>query len=137
MLEEALGVLERLGLIRRAPGVFAPTEDGLLWATGTDPDSPPVWLGSDLEFLVPPHAITPWERFQLERIGRCIQRDIVDRYVLEREGLESWLADHELQDALDMFRRRCLSVPLSVTETLQAWHRAATEVVLTRGVLIP
>ena len=47
------------------------------------------------------------------------------------------LADHELQDALDMFRRRCLSVPLSVTETLQAWHRAATEVVLTRGVLIP
>lgn len=136
MIRELLRVLVRLGLIVRASGVFAPTEDGQIWASGDDPPSPPVWLGSDLHALVPPHAITPWERFQLERFGRCIARDVVDRYALEREGLETWLSTHELDQALGLLERRCPSVPPSVRETLQEWHRAATAVVLTRGVIL-
>ncbi len=136
MLRELLAVLKRLGLIVRAPGVFAATAEGRLWASGTDPDAAPVWVSSDLEVLVPPNSITPWERFQLERLGRCISRDVVDRYKLERGGLEAWLATHELDAAIDLLRRRSPGLPNTVIETLTEWERSATRFVLTRGVLL-
>lgn len=136
LLRELLRLVQRVGLIRRAPGVFAATPDGRLWASGVDRPGPPVWVGSDLELLVPPDAVTPWERYQLERLGRCLSRDVVDRYKLEAEGLEAWLATHALDDALGLLRRRCPGVPPSVIDTLRQWERSATRFVLTRGVLI-
>ncbi len=128
--------LERLGLVRRAPGVFAATPDGRRWAGGQNGPTPRVWLSSDLELVVPPDAITPWERFQLERLGRCLSRDVVDRYRLERSGLEQWLATHELDEAVAFLERRCAAVPTTVLDTLRAWAYAAQRVVLTRGVLV-
>lgn len=136
MVAELLSVLKRLGLIVRAPGVFAATEEGRLWASGTDPDAAPVWVSSDLEVLVPPNSVTPWERYQLERLGRCIKRDVVDRYKLERGGLEAWLATHELEAAVELLRRRSPGLPSTVIETLTEWERSATRFVLTRGVLL-
>ncbi|MCO4745173.1 MAG: hypothetical protein KC912_10325 [Proteobacteria bacterium] len=136
MIHELLRLMDRLGLIRRAPGVFAATAAGKVWATGADPQAPPIWLGSDLEALVPPASITPWERYQLERFGRCLSRDVVDRYSLERESLEAWLATHELSEAMGLLQRRSAAVPLSVRETLTEWARNATQFVLTRGVLL-
>ena len=136
MVIEALNTLGRLGLIRRAPGVFAATPDGLLWAAGIAPDAPPVWITSDLEIVVPPNAVTPWERFQLERLGRCLARDVVDRYRLDRPGLVEWLSTHELDEAVALLRRRCPSVPETVLDTLEAWGHAAMRVVLVRGVLL-
>ena len=64
----------RLGLIRRAPGVFAGTADGRLWAGASKRATPPLWVSSDLELVVPPEAVTPWERYQLERLGHCTRR---------------------------------------------------------------
>ncbi len=78
--------IERLGLIRQEDVLIAATADGRVWASATDPPRPPVWVSSDLEFVVPPGAVTPWERFQLERLGRCLARDVVDRYLLEQKG---------------------------------------------------
>ena len=134
LLEELLGVLVRLGLVRRAEGVFAPTPDGVAWATGSLAAASPVWVSSDLEVLVPPGSVTPWERYQIERLGRCLGRDVVDRYRLERVGLEQWLRTHELAEALDLLRRRAPGLPASVTDTLQAWEQSVTRFVLTRGV---
>jgi len=136
MVLEVLATLDRLGLIRRAPGVFAATPDGLLWAAGTAPPSPPVWITSDLEIVVPPNAVTPWERFQLERLGRCLARDVVDRYRLDRPGLVEWLSTHELEEAVALLRRRCPAVPATVLDTLEAWGQAAMRVVLVRGVIL-
>ena len=136
MIRVVLSRAERFGLIRRAPGVFAATADGQLWASCTSTPRPPVWISSDLEIVVPPLAISPWERFQIERLGRCIHRDVVDRYRLEREGLVAWLASHDLEEALALLRRRCPAVPSGVVDTLDAWARSSTRVVLTRGVLL-
>jgi hypothetical protein len=136
LLRALLRTLSRVGLIVRANGVFAATPDGLLWARGAPEHAPPVWISSDLEVLVPPRAVTPWERYQLERLGRCLSRDVVDRYALERAGLETWLATHELEDALALLRRRCPSVPATVVGTLTSWAGSATRFVLTRGVLV-
>lgn len=136
MIGALLGRLVRLGLIRRAPGVFAGTADGRVWAGVTALHAPPVWVSSDLEILVPPDAITPWERFQIERLGRCLARDVVDRYRIERRSVETWLSTHDIDEALAVLRRRAPGIPASVEDTLRAWARSAMRVVLTRGVLL-
>jgi len=128
--------LERMGVVRRAPGVIAATVDGRVWARATQPAQPPVWVTSDLEVMVPPNALTPWERFHIERLGRCLSRDVVDRLRLERPSLETWLATHEVDEALELLRRRCPGVPASVVDTLSGWARSATRAVLWRGVLL-
>ncbi len=136
MLRRLLERVERLGLVRRAPGVFAASADGRVWAAGRQGQRPPVWLTSDLELVVPPGAVTPWERFQLERLGRCLARDVADRYRLEREGLVQWLAFHELEEALALLERRCVGIPATVRDSLRAWAVEAERIVLTRGVLL-
>lgn len=132
----ALKRLERIGLIRRAPGVFAATDDGRQWAVREDAARPPIWVGSDLEIIVPPHALTPGQRFAVERLGRCISRDVTDRIHLERESVERWLAWHDVDEALAILRARAPGVPLGVVETLRAWQKAIYQVVVTRGVLV-
>lgn len=136
MIKAVLGKLARLGLVRRAPGVFAGTEDGRRWAGAHSGPQPPVWVSGDLEVIVPPEALTVWERFQVERLGACLQRDVVDRFRLERAALITWLSTHEVGEALDLLRRRCPAVPRSVEEALHAWAEAAERVVLVRGVLL-
>ena len=136
MIPRLLRRMERLGLVRRATGIFAATDDGQRWALGDAQLGSPVWISSDLELIVPPDAVTPWERFQLERLGRCLARDVVDRYRLEREGLAQWLSTHDMDEALDLLARRCPAVPDTVENTLRAWEAAATRVVLTHGVLV-
>jgi hypothetical protein len=135
LIEDLLRVIERLGLVRRAPGVFAATPDGRIWADGEDPPSQPVWVTSDLEVWVPPASITPWERYQIERLGRCLARDVVDRYRLEKDDLVAWLATHELADALALLERRAPALPAVVRDTLEAWNRSATRIVLTVGLV--
>ncbi len=136
MIDALLRLLDRLGLVRRADGVFAPTADGRLWARGEPEQRPPVWISSDLGVTVPPGSITPWERFQLERLGRCTRRDVVDTYVLERDGLAAWLATHDVDDAIALLTRRCPAVPDTVLGTLRAWADSALRITLTRGVLV-
>ena len=130
-LHALVKLVERLGLVRRADGVFSATDDGRHWATGEAAHRPPVWVSSDLGVTVPPGAITPWERFQLERLGRCVQRDVVDVYRLERAGLVSWLATHDIDEALALLARRCPAVPSTVADTLRDWARSALRVTLT------
>ena len=136
MVRALLARLGRLGLLQQAPGVFAGTEAGRLWAGALEQEAPPVWVSSDLEVVVPPHAITPWERLQLERLGRCLSRDVVDRYRLDRTGLTGWLATHEVDEALELLARRSPGVPATVVDTLRAWATSAERVVLTRGVVL-
>ena len=136
MIPRLLRRMERLGLLRRAEGIFAATDDGQRWALGDAQLGSPVWISSDLELVVPPDAVTPWERFQLERLGRCLSRDVVDRYRLEREGLSQWLSTHDMDEALELLARRCPAVPDTVDNTLRAWEAAATRVVLTHGVIV-
>jgi len=136
MVGRALGRCQRLGLVRRAEGVFAATPDGKRWAGAPALPPPPVWVTSDLEVLVPPDSVTPWERFQLERLGRCLARDTVDRYRLEREGLVHWLRGHHVDEALDLLGRRSPAVPGTVSQTLRTWAASAQRMVLTRGVLL-
>lgn len=135
-IDRALRRMQRVGLIRRAPGVFAPTEDGRHWAEAHDGPRPPIWVSSDLEIIVPPASLTPWERFQLERLGRCLSRDVTDRLRLEREGLVRWLAWHDLDEALAVLRRRAPGLPPNVEDTLRSWDQAARQIVLTRGALL-
>jgi hypothetical protein len=135
-LRRLLERLAFLGVIRRAPGVFAATPDGLRWAGASTLPPPPVWVSSDLQVIVPPDGVTPWERFQLERLGRCVRRDVVDVYVLERAGLAAWLRWHDLAEALELLARRAPAVPAGVVEALTTWARQATRVVVTRGVLV-
>ncbi len=136
MVEAVLRRVARLGLIRRAPGVFAATEDGMIWAQVDDVKAPPVWVTSDLEIIVPPRSVTPWDRFQLERLGRCITRDVVDHYQIQQEALVKWLQTHEVDEAIGILRKRAAGVPLTVVETLTEWARSATRVILVRGVLL-
>ncbi|MBX2799447.1 MAG: hypothetical protein KTR31_17360 [Myxococcales bacterium] len=136
MVRALLSRLHRLGLLRRAPGVFAATPSGRIWAGADDGPMPPVWVSSDLEVVVPPDALTPWERLAVERLGRCVSRDVVDRYRLDRDGLMSWLATQELQEALELLGRRCHALPSTVVDTLTSWAASARRVVLTRGVLL-
>ncbi len=136
MIGALLARLTRLGVLRRAHGVFAATRGGRRWAGVEAPHTPPIWVSGDLEVIVPPDALTPWERFQIERLGRCVGRDVVDRYRLDRASLQRWLQAHALADALALLARRCPSLPATVVDTLTAWTRAAERVVLTRGVLL-
>ncbi len=135
-VDRALRRLQRIGLVRRADGVFAPTEDGVHWAEAHDGPHPPIWVSSDLEIIVPPNALTAGERFHVERLGRCLSRDVTDRIRLERAGLVRWLAWHEVEEALEILRRRAPGLPPNVEDTLRAWDKAARQVVLTRGVLL-
>lgn len=135
MLGALLSRVERFGLVRRAPGVFAATADGRVWAGVEAGPQPPVWVTGDLELVVPPGGVTPWERFQLERLGRCLQRDTVDRYRIERASLARWLAFHDVDEAVALLRRRAPGVPPVVVDTLVGWARSAERVVVTRGVL--
>ena len=136
MVLRLLRRLDKLGLVRRAEGVFAATDDGRIWSGARKPPAATLWIGSDLELIVPPESVTPWERFQLERLSRCLARDVVNRYALDREGLAAWLSGHALQEALDLLARRSPGVPAVVTETLRGWTDAAMQVVVTRGVLL-
>ncbi|MDG1482031.1 MAG: hypothetical protein P8R54_20740 [Myxococcota bacterium] len=136
LLQRLLRRIERLGLIRRADGVFAATTDGQIWSAATDPPRPPVWVSSDLEFMVPPGAVTPWERFQLERLGRCLSRDVVNRYIIEQSGLRAWLVWHDPGEIFALLRRRCPGIPTVVVQTIEGWSAAAMRLVLTRGVLV-
>ncbi len=136
MVGAALRRMARIGLIRRAPGVFAGTADGRRWAGATRTDPPPVWITGDLELIVPPDAVTPWERFQLERLCRALSRDTVDHYRLDRDHLVAWLTTHDVEEALALLRRRAPAVPAAVEETLRTWAAAAERVVLVRGVLV-
>lgn len=135
-LDRALRRLERIGLVRRAPGVVAATADGRAWANSIDGPHPPIWVSSDLEIIVPPNAVTAWERFQLERLGVCLSRDVTDRYRIERKGLRKWLQTHELDEALLLLERRAPGIPPNVVDTLKAWDAAARRLTLTRGVLL-
>ena len=136
VIERLLRRLDLLGLVRRADGIFAATADGRIWSGAARPPVALLWIGSDLELIVPPESVTPWERFQLERMSRCVMRDVVDRYVLDQEGLSAWLSGHDLSEAIDLLRRRSPGVPLLVEETLRGWERAALQVVITHGVLL-
>jgi uncharacterized protein YcaQ len=81
--------------------------------------------------------VTPWERFQLERLGPCIARDVVDRYRLERPALVQWLEHHDEEQAIALLQRRSPAVPSSVVTTIRTWATSARRFVLTRGVLLP
>jgi hypothetical protein len=133
LVRRLLKRLARLGVVQLAPGVFAATADGRRWARAVGQPLPPVWVSSDLEVVVPPDGLTPWERFQLERLGRCIGRDVVDRYRLDREALAGWLRVHTVDEALELLARRSPALPSTAAETLRAWARSASRVVLTHG----
>lgn len=135
MIGRALARCTVLGLVRRAPGVFAATPDGKRWAGAYAHPPPPVWISSDLELMVPPDGLTPWERLQVERLSQCLARDTVDRYRLDRHALRQWLQTHDVEEALDVLHRRCPAVPDGVVQTVTAWAESATRIVLTRGVL--
>ena len=135
MILVLLSKLDRLGVVTRAPGVFAPTADGSAWAGREGAAAPPVWVTGDLEVVVPPGAVSPWERFQLERLGRCLGRDAVDRYRLERGALATWLETHELDEALGWLKRRAPALPAGVQDTLRSWARSATRLVWWDGIL--
>lgn len=136
MVHTVLRRLERLGLVRRAPGIFAATEPGRVWAQVADRPVPPIWISSDLEVTVPPEALTPGERYDLERLCLCRSRDVVDRYRLDRSSLIDWLAVHSVEEALDLLRSRSPGIPASVRDTLTSWAADAERIVLTRGVLV-
>ncbi|MEZ4241211.1 MAG: hypothetical protein R3F59_34635 [Myxococcota bacterium] len=133
LLHKLVRRLARLGVVVCAPGVFAATADGRRWARADGPPLPPVWVSSDLEVVVPPDGLTPWERFQLERLSRCLARDVVDRYRLDREALTGWLRVHTVDEALALLRRRSPALPATAAETLEGWARSASRVVLTHG----
>lgn len=137
MILSVLGRLERLGLIRRAEGIFAGTHEGRVWAGALSQPPAPIWVSSDLEILVPPFSLTPWERLQVERLCRCLGRDVADRFRLERGALEAWLAWHDVDEAISVLERRSPAVPRGVADTMRSWARSAERVVLTRGVLLP
>ena len=136
LISKALDRCRRIGLIQRAPGVFCGTEDGRRWAGAPPQPAPPIWVSSDLEILVPPDAITPWERYQFERFAACLQRDTVDRYALRKIDLVRWLSTHDVGEAIEILNRRAPSLPLTVVEALQLWAESASRIVLTRGVLL-
>jgi len=136
LVAKVLSRLARIGVLRTAPGVFAGTDDGRRWAGAVTVHRPPVWISGDLELIVPPDSVTPWERFQLERLGRCLQRDTVDRYRLEREALATWLSTHDVDEALALLRRRSPGVPRTVVETLTTWAASAQRIVLWRGIVL-
>lgn len=135
-LDRALRRLSKIGLVRRAEGVVAATPDGRAWAEASEGPRPPIWVSGDLEVIVPPGALTPGERFQLERLSRCLSRDVTDRLRIEQAGLRRWLATHDVDEVLDMLRKRAPGLPAGVVDHLRAWDRAARQVVLTRGVLV-
>ncbi len=136
MIGAVLRRLEKLGLIRRAPGVFAATEEGRVWAQVADRPTPPLWVGSDLEVIVPPEALTPGERYDLERLGVALARDVVDRYRLDRGGVRDWLTTRTIDEALALLEARSPGVPEPVRTALRGWAASAERVVLTRGVLL-
>lgn len=133
LVKRLLARLARVGVLRRVPGVFAATPDGRRWASGPPGPRPPVWVSGDLELIVPPDALTPGERLQVERLGRCVARGVVDRYRLERAGYQRWRAAHGPAELRDLLERRAPGVPTGWQDTLDAWEHAVSAITLTHG----
>jgi hypothetical protein len=136
MIAAVLKRLTRIGVITREEGVFAGTADGRRWAGAETARPPPIWVSGDLEIVVPPDAVTPWERFQIERLSRCLQRDTVDRYRIERPLLATWMSTHDEEEMIALLTRRSPGLPAGVAATLRSWAASARRMVLTRGVLL-
>jgi hypothetical protein len=125
LLSRAIDALARLGLVTRAPGVFAATAEGRVWA-GLDPTGPTprLSLSGDLELIVPPGALPPWERFVVELATSPVSRDVVDRLRLGRVELERALGYVPLTTLLSVLESRVgHSLPASVVRALQLWAR--------------
>jgi len=125
LLSRAIDALARLGLVTRAPGVFAATAEGRVWA-GLDPTGPTprLLLSADLELVVPPGALPPWERLVVELATSPVSRDVVDRLRLGRVELERALGYVPLSTLLTVLESRVgHSLPPSVVEALQLWAR--------------
>ena len=125
LLSRAIDALARLGLVTRAPGVFAATAEGRVWA-GLDPTGPTprLLLSADLELVVPPGALPPWERLVVELATSPVSRDVVDRLRLGRVELERALGYVPLSTLLAVLESRVgHSLPPSVVEALQLWAR--------------
>ncbi|MFT4621591.1 MAG: hypothetical protein ACI8PZ_000243 [Myxococcota bacterium] len=137
LADEALRVCARVGLIRLAPGAFAPTPAGLAWSGGPEPARASVWVTSDLEVIVPPGALTPSDRYSLEQFARCTSRDVVDRFRLERSTLADWLRTDDVAAAIALLEAHAAAVPASATAALRTWARSLARVVLVHGVLLP
>lgn len=134
LLDDAIGLLHGLGLVSRAPGAFAATDDGRIWAGCERSPAPPVWIASDLEIVVPPDALTPLQRYGLERLARPVARDVVDRLRLDRDGLADWLTDSTVDEAVALLQAVAPAVPRTVTDTLASWARGLTRIVLVTDV---
>ncbi|MEY3211105.1 MAG: hypothetical protein RIT28_1586 [Pseudomonadota bacterium] len=125
LLSRAIDALARLGLVTRAPGVFAATAEGRVWA-GLDPTGPTprLLLSADLELVVPPGALPPWERLLIELATSPVSRDVVDRLRLGRAELERALGFVPLTTLLAVLESRVgHRLPPSVVEALQLWAR--------------
>lgn len=125
LLTRAIDALARLGLVLRAPGVLAATAEGRIWA-GLDPSGPAprLLLSADLELVVPPGALPPWERLLVELATSPVSRDVVDRLRLGRAELERALGVAPLTTLLGVLEARVgHGLPPSVVEALQLWAR--------------
>jgi hypothetical protein len=122
-VEHVLKRLARLGLLRRAPGVFAATDEGRAWA-GLAPRVPPpgIVVSPDLAVVVPPGALPPWERHLLERFAPAVRRDVVDQHRLDRRSFRAASAELGEGALLGLLERRAAyGVPPTVRDTLRAW----------------
>ncbi|MCK6525669.1 hypothetical protein L6R49_30055, partial [Myxococcota bacterium] len=131
LLTRAIDSLARLGLVLRAPGVLAATAEGRVWA-GLDPSGPipRLLLSADLELVVPPGALPPWERLLVELATSPVSRDVVDRLRLGRADLERCLGYVPVSTLLELLERRVgHALPPSVVEALTLWARPWERVV--------
>jgi hypothetical protein len=134
LLDELLQLLYRLGYLRRGPGCFGATPDGLVWAGAADPrPALPVWITSDGEVLVPPLALDPPRRRAVERLSVCLDRDQVDRLRLSRPEVVRELALAEVDALVDLLRGAAAGLPAAVEGLLRSWAEGAGRVVLEHG----
>lgn len=131
LLSYVRDVLSRLGLLAVGPGAFAATPDGRAWA-GLEPPLAParMLVTSDLEIVLPPESLEPYERYHLERFTTCLQRDVANRHRLTRKDLAAWLTHGSVQDILTLLEAHAWGVPINVGEALNAWAQDLTRVVL-------
>jgi hypothetical protein len=94
-------------------------------------------VSGDLELIVPPDALTPGERLQVERLGRCVARGVVDRYRLEKAGYQRWRAAHGPRELHALLERRAPGLPTGWQDTLDAWEHAVSAITLTHGLRAP
>lgn len=127
-LDRTLTALEAAGLLRRAPGVFAATPDGRRWAGLPEPARPALWVGGDLELVVPSGALEPWERYLIELASHPVSRDVVDRLRVSRRDLERARGHIPPEELLALLERRSAH-PLSA----QARHLLGVGSALSRS----